>query len=354
VRGDVGARLALRIIAFSVAANAGLPVWGQTYTATALPGLGGTETVVTGISAAGVVVGYSCDPTFVTHAVSWSDGAVSDLGTLVGTMSRAYAVNTGGQIVGFSDTTAEAATSATVWSGATATALGTLGGNLGYAYGENDGGVVVGVSTLTATVGAEQYAHAALWSGGTATDLGTLGGVMGTARGSSATAVNDSAVIVGFSDTASSPGQQATLWNGTVAMNLGTLGGDSSAAFAINRAGLIVGYSDVSGDGALHAALWKGTAMTDLGTLGGRMSAAFGINTAGQIVGTSLTSTGSQRAVLWNGGQILDLNSLTNSGLPARVVLTVAVGINDSGQIAAYGLDTSSGATDAFLLMPTG
>jgi probable HAF family extracellular repeat protein len=338
-----------RLLAVTLVACAAMPVGAQVYTATALPGLGGPETVVTGINAAGVVVGYSCDATYVTHAVSWTGGVVRDLGTLGGTVSHAQAVNGTGAIVGFSDSGAEAAISALAWNNTASAGLPTLGGSSAYAFGSNDAGLIVGVATLTLTEGAQQYAHAALWNGGAVTDLGTLGGVSGTPHGSSATAVNGAVIVVGFSDAPT--GQHATRWSGTAAVDLGTLGGDSSAALAINGPGLIVGYSDVSGDGALHAVSWNGLSLTDLGTLGGPMSLAAGINTGGQIVGTSLTSTSSQRAVLWNNLRILDLNGLTK-GLPAGVVLTVAVGINDAAQIAAYGIDTRTGVSLAFLLTP--
>jgi probable HAF family extracellular repeat protein len=76
--------------------------------------------------------------------------------------------------------------------------------------------------------------------------------------------------------------------------------------------------------------------MTDLGTLGGNYSVAIGINDAGQVVGRSGTAAeGLEHAFITgpNGAGMVDLNSLVN--LPPGVILAYAFGINNAGQVIA-------------------
>ncbi len=64
----------------------------------------------------GLVVGAASNTAGATHAAAWSDGSLTDLGTLAtGTASSATAVNAGGVIVGKSDTVGAAESHATLW-----------------------------------------------------------------------------------------------------------------------------------------------------------------------------------------------------------------------------------------------
>ena len=99
---------------------------------------------------------------------------MTDLGTLVGdkTVSSAFAINASGQVVGSSDTDEYGVTHAFLYSNGTMTDLGTLAPFYecsSTAYGINASGQVVGESGTTGDT-----THAFLYSSGTMTDLGTL------------------------------------------------------------------------------------------------------------------------------------------------------------------------------------
>jgi probable HAF family extracellular repeat protein len=91
--------------------------------------------------------------------------------------------------------------------------------------------------------------------------------------------------------------------------------------------------------------------MQDLGTLGGEYSVAEGINNAGQVVGMSFSATGDERAFLFNGNTMIDLNTLIDPP-SSGYTLEEARAINDNGQIVGYGYNYSTHQEDAYLLTP--
>ena len=141
----------------------------------------------------------------------------------------------------------------------------------------------------------------------------------------------------------------STAQAGYIITDLGTLGGNSSTATGINNSGQVAGYSYTTGNRPFHAFLYDGS-LHDLGTLGGNFSQATGINNSGQVVGYSNTANGRFDAFLYDNGSLIDLNSLLPAGSDFAY-LTIAYAINDNGQIVGNGV-TNGGQTHAFLLTP--
>ena len=125
--------------------------------------------------------------------------------------------------------------------------LGTLGGDQSEGWAINSSGQVAGYSRVRK---GQTEVHAFLWrNNGTAmVDLGTLG------TDSQPYAINDSGQVVGFS-TAADGFDHAFVWrnDGTPMRDLGIAGGPNSYAYGINSSGWVVGYAGTA-DGAF---LWR-------------------------------------------------------------------------------------------------
>ena len=326
----------------------------QTYSIVDLGTLGGSvnTTHAFGINASGTVTGYSYDLVNALHAFSYTNGVMTDLGTIdnaAGTISAGYGINDIGKITGIS-TISGGARRAFVNSN-TMVNLGTFpsGGN-SEGYGINANGFVAGDAFTSGGA-----LHAFLYDSNTLTmgDLGTLGGTNSSARG-----INASGQVTGAASTTGNASSVAFRYSGGTMVSLGSLSSTfanlSSIGNAINASGTVTGQADLDPTSSTsHAFLQSGSSpMTDLGTLGGAISAGNAINNSGQVVGYSNPPSGPSLAFLYSGGMMKDLNTLINPGSPLLLYTSLNDGraINDNGWIVADGFDSQSGTYHSYLL----
>lgn len=321
------------------------PVRAVQYAITDLGTLGGSMSVAYGINDYGQVVGGAYNNKNKYHAFLYSgNGPMQDLGTLGGISSCASYINNKGQVVGYA-TTSWDDTRAFVCNGVDP--MKDLGA--GSAYGISDDGQVA-ISAYTS----DRYVHAYRTLPNqplnqATDDLGILGGGY-----SYATGINNIGQVAGRATVSNDDSHSHIfLYTGNGPMlDFGTLGGTYSEAYSINDLGQIVGCSTTNGSEAhafRSAANQPLTVNDDLGTLGGNYSRATGINNNGDVVGASTTSSDAQHAFLFNdGGVMLDLNEMIDSS--SGWVLNEARDINNLGQIAGTG--TIGGEGHAFLLTP--
>jgi probable HAF family extracellular repeat protein len=210
-------------------------------------------------------------------------------------------------------------------------------GPMGEARAVNNAGVIAGTVSVSGT-------KAAIWNGTTTASLPD-------SMYSEGYAINNSGVVTGRTFDMSAMAFLAFRWStaaGT-ATSLPSFGGPTSEGHGINDAGDIVGDSMVKGTANELAVLWPaGGDIVSLGSLGGTESSARDINNHGQVVGYAKNASGEYRAFLWEGSEMVDLNTL----LPAESgwVLLSANAINDAGQIAGEGIYQNE--RRAFLLTP--
>ncbi|MGA2620147.1 MAG: hypothetical protein ABSF26_21220 [Thermoguttaceae bacterium] len=250
----------------------------------------------TGINESGEVVGTKY-ANGEHYGVLYSNGTMTYMGCFPGTYSsdtEAYGINDSGQAVGLCVTDSGYYDHAFLYTNGGMTDLGTLvpGGQQSEAWGINNSGQVVGWSDT-----ASGLCHAFLYSNGGMTDVGAPPGFDQT----QATAINDSGQIVSVAYDASGY-EHAFLYSSGTWTDLGTLPGYTEMwPTAINDSGQVVGgaYTASGATGPEHAFLYSNGTLTDLGTPSGDdRSCATGINNSGQIVGYA--SSFSSVAVLWS------------------------------------------------------
>lgn len=335
---------------------------------TDLGALPGGSSTTEWISDSGLVAGISengvIDPDFGRvefRAVYWRNNRMRDLGTLGGSESVASAVNNQGIVVGCSENQVPDAYSFIFCGGASQSRafrwqnglmhdLGTLGGNDAWAFYVNDSDQIAGVSYTNnipnVTSGVPTF-DPFLWQNGKMIDLGSFGGTQAGVNG-----LNSRGQVVGASDLPGDATFHPFLWDRGKLKDLGTLGGDWGQANALSENGDVVGVSALPP--GLHdhdAFLWRHGVMIDLGNLG-ITSWGYSVNSRTQVVGASRIDATTAAAFLWeDGGPMVDLNGLVENSSGEQLVY--GLGINDSGQIAAYGF-LPSGDWHAFTLIPDG
>jgi probable HAF family extracellular repeat protein len=355
-----GLIIAIVTVAVGIAGATPSHAASVTYTITNLGTLAGTLDVTTeadAINNSGQIVGTSQvvkNGSYAYHAYLWSHGSMTDLGIFKGgDQSEAHAIDKMGDVAGTgticqvkprcvdSVSTFTYTDTAVLWQNGTLHNIDTFGDGCSFGYGINDSGQVVGKACTPS--GNE---HAFLYSGGKMTDLGSLAGPNGPISG--ANDINNLGQVVGESETSFtfSSTNHAFLWSNGKMTDLGTLGGTESFAYAINDSSQIVGAASIT-NGPEHAFLDQNGKMTDLGAFGDG-SVALAVNSSGIAVGWA-DLQGANRATIFGGGTIQDLNTLIPAG--SGVDLYQATGINDHGQIICDGVN-ADGYENAFLLTP--
>jgi probable HAF family extracellular repeat protein len=349
---------------------------------------------------------------FASHAFTFRDGALRDLGVLPGGFnSEAFWINDSGMAAGFSEIGVIdplipnfLELRAVLWRNGKAVEIGTFGGNDSMAQALNNRGQVVGfalnpVPDSMAPLPWPTEMRAFLWDRGALQDLGTLGG-----PDSWAFFINDRSQVVGISYPDSSPSSvcdtpgnnHVFLWEKGKMEDLGTLGGSCSWPEGLSEQGRIVGRSTLAGDFMLHPFLWEDSRMKDLGTLGGSCGVATWVNDTGevvggactegdegflafawkdgvmtalpplpgdcfsiakrnnsrdQIIGTSVSCDGEfAEGVLWENGSVTDLNSFVPPDSEFDIIGDVMY-LNNRGEIAGNGL-RANGDIRFFTLTP--
>jgi probable HAF family extracellular repeat protein len=178
------------------------------------------------------------------------------------------------------------------------------------------------------------------------TSLGTLGGPK-----SEALDINDSNQVVGWAHTAA-PARRAFSWTSGGGMtDLGTVSGRTqSEALGLNANGEIVGtvadwnpnpYNRLAFMYLPAPAYTLGAGMTSLGTLGGTQSVAVGINDSGQVVGGAQEGSENFRPFRWQNGTMTDLGTLGGS---SKSPFHRGNAINASGDVV--GMSVAAGGAD--------
>jgi probable HAF family extracellular repeat protein len=291
-----------------------------------------------GINNSGEVVGVSASDSGVQQAVLY-DGSLSNLGSLNKENSYANGINDSGQVVGYLYTGTVFPSRAFLYSNGQMKDLNTLisptsGLTLNQATAISNNGLIAGTCSTSTESG-----HIFIYNTNTneVNDLGLLG----TSNGVSG--INDSGQVAGaYRDGEGTP-HGITFYDSETITDLGNLGGPLTSISAINSNGQIVGSSRTK-KGNSHAFVYNDGVMSDIDP-SGILSVAMGINDSGEVVGVFDIG----RAFFYRDGKMYDLNAMIDPEL--GISLNGAVGINNSGQIIAMGTDSNFNGF-AYLLSP--
>jgi probable HAF family extracellular repeat protein len=307
----------------------------------------GSSSTAAAINEAGLVVGRIENPvTRVARAARSRDGRPFELiPGLDLAFSETTGVNGSGDLTGFVQTPTDPWTLQAIryTDCCGLELLGSLGGS-SHGYGINRWGQVAGWSYAGSVFNIRAFVAT---PGEPMRDLGTLGGFS-----SFASSINDAGQIAGHAETGTGRWHAFRYTPGVGMQDLGTPADIFMFAGGINAAGQVVGRMDRSGI-ATHAFRYTdGIGLQDLHTMPVGSSVAAGINDAGAVVGyVFLPGATAPHAFLYtDDGGMMDLNTLIAPG--SGLVLNIAWGINNAGEIVGQGTYGTERTPRAFKLTP--
>jgi probable HAF family extracellular repeat protein len=246
------------------------------------------------------------------HALLYSRGVVTDLGTLPGATSTVVTdINRRGQVVGYAGEETEpfsgqfTSVHGFVYTNGSLQDLGTLpGGNYVFTTAINDDGAVVGAAYSAA----DSCSQAFVYRNGVMSPVGTCETTQ------VAFFINKRGNIVGITPRNSNGRQQGFFSkDGTSVVTMNCLdnlpcsGRSYTEPADLNDKGQVTGFARDSA-GVNHPYLYQNGVMKDLGSLGGQGGWGFAINASGAVTGYSLPAAGADRAFLYKDGKMLDLD----------------------------------------------
>jgi probable HAF family extracellular repeat protein len=310
-------------------------------------------------------LGQICGQIAVTsiraHACIWTNGSVTDLGTLGGVSSTAKNINDAGEVIGYSDM-AGGCRRAFVWKRGHAPDITPNGQSFAMASEVNSEGVVVGLQRAEG----QPVSGVFLWGPNNGTWIPSPSG---PDDGYSPLINNDDDILQWQRFTPGGKGMLSACHFEFRSKQI-----DEKLCFTSNLPLIILDLNDkddVIGEtggpsgnfigGITHAYLWTSAVLTDIGTLGGHETRPSKLNDSDKIVGCDKDgpaissklggpdSSGPWHAFVWQNGIMRDFNDLIPSG--SGWVLEDAIGLNDRGQIIGYG--KLNGYDEAYLLTPS-
>src|ERR1051325_10095174 len=327
------------------------PIRSAPATITDLGTLGGDYSFAYAMNDLDQVVGRSWMPTGPSHSFLYDHGQMIDLNPLnSGTIETLgpTGINNVGQIV-------SGVMMGSVYYPAVYDRTGIIKilGSLGGMTTDGFSGVAVAINRLGQVVGYsyvdDLWAHGFFYDNGIMHDMGCSPDQTGTCF-SYAFDINDLGEIVG----GGSGG--AFLYSNHVMTNITPFGSSQSYAYAVNNQSQAVGY--YYQNGSVRSFLYGHGTSTDMGRDNSPETVAYDINDFGQAVGYTLVLPENScrsctdyhiHAFIYQNGVMVDLNTL----LPSRSgwELVQAYAINNTGKIVGYGL--IRGQYHAFLLQTT-
>lgn len=296
----------------------------------------------TGINAGGQITGYYVGANSIVHSFLYSNGSMTDLGSLSGNKGSTFAnaINDKGEITGESDATNNQR-HAFLYSNGQMTDIGALFGANSYTSG-------VGINNNGQIIG-----HNFLYDNGQISGAAVPGIYQPYLTG-----INDSGQMTGRGASLSYPfGADGFLLSNGQTLILDTQPSDnqlwqSATPFALNANGDVTGSACIRGSNLCHAFLYSNGKLNDIdgGDFGNSTGVA--INANGDVVGDAPNAMiGTSYAFVYHKGSAVQTNLNTLIASNSGWYLTKAVDINDSGQIIGYGLN-SQHTLAGFLLTP--